>query len=579
MTLTSVIYKMYCFILNKRLSSSDEHNGVITDNQNGFRKGRSTIDQLSTLTSIIETRKSRKQSTFAAFIDFKKAYDCINRDLLFTKLSKIGITGNMYHALVSIYKDVKCCLRLNGMHSDWFSVDCGLKQGCCLSPMLFNLYINDLVAQISSLGLGVDIDNEKLAILMYADDVVILGESEEDLKRILDVLNQWCNENELFINQEKSKVVHFRPKSVSRSSKAFKIGDKPISSVSNYMYLGLMLTEHLDYNVMAKNVSMSANRALGLVISKYKAFGGLPFGTFTKLYDSIVMGTISYGAAIWGDRTFACISAVQHRAARFFMGVGRYTPNAAVMGDIGWESVEVRQWDSIINHWHRLRSMDTNRLNFKVFIWAARRGNGRFKNWCGRVLSQFQKCDIANHFLDIDISQFSKHYVKEKVKTKLRGEFIHKCWENLERNTGRNGMNGNKLRTYRTFKTEYKTEGYINLALPRLHRSSYAKFRCGVAPLRIETGRYERLHLDDRHCFHCRNVIESEEHVILNCPLYEDFREKLFHTIRSNVTDFDGMSDNMKLSTILGNENINVTRSSAKTCHDILIRRRTLLYH
>ena len=106
------------------------------------------------------------------------------------------------------------------------------------------------------------------------------------------------------------------------------------------------------------------------------------------------------------------------------MGVGRYTPNAGVMGDMGWESVEVRQWDSIINHWHRLRSLDTTRLNFKVFIWAARRGNGRFKNWCGRVLSQFQKCDIANNFLEIDISQFTKHYVKEKVKTNLHGEFI-----------------------------------------------------------------------------------------------------------------------------------------------------------
>ena len=217
--------------------------------------------------------------------------------------------------------------------------------------MLFYLYIFDLVAQISSRGLEVDIDDIKLAILMYADDVVILGESEEDLKTILDVLNQWCNENELFVNPEKSKVVHFRPKSVSMSSKAFKIGDKPISSTSNYMYLGLMLTEHLDYNVLAKSVSMSANRALGLVISKYKAFGGLPFGTFTKLYDSIVMGTISYGAVIWGDRASLCISAVQHRATRFFIGVGRYTPNAAVMVDVGWESLEGRQWDRIIiNH-------------------------------------------------------------------------------------------------------------------------------------------------------------------------------------------------------------------------------------
>ena len=128
--------------------------------------------------------------------------------------------------------------------------------------------------------------------------------------------------------------------------------------------------------------------------------------------------------------------------------------------------------------------------------------------------------------------------MKEKVKTKLRGEFIHKLRENLERNTGRNGMHRNKLGTYRTLKTEYKMEGYINLTLPRLHRSSYVRFRCGVAPLRIETGLYKRFHLHDRHCLHCRNVIQSEEHVILNCPLYEDFREMLFHTIWSNVTDF-----------------------------------------
>ena len=140
-------------------------------------------------------------------------------------------------------------------------------------------------------------------------------------------------------------------------------------------------------------------------------------------------------------------------------------------------------------------------------------------------------------------------------------------------------MRGNKLRTYRTFKTEYRTEGYINLKLPRLHRSAYAKFRCGVAPLWIETVRYERLHLDYRHCFHCTRVIESEEHVILNCPLYEDFIEKLFYAVWSHVTDFDSMSDSMKLSTILGNENATVIRSSAKTCHDILMRRRTLLYH
>ena len=98
--LTPVVYKMYCYILNKRLVSWDSQNNIISDNQNGFRKGRSTVDQISTLINIIETRKYLKQSTFAAFIDFKKAYDCINRNLLFTKLCNIGISGKNVNGFI-----------------------------------------------------------------------------------------------------------------------------------------------------------------------------------------------------------------------------------------------------------------------------------------------------------------------------------------------------------------------------------------------------------------------------------------------------------------------------------------------
>ena len=70
----------------------------------------------------------------------------------------------------------------------------------------------------------------------------------------------------------------------------------------------------------------------------------MPFNTYTKLYDSIVWRTISYGAAVWGDRQCSSINAVQTKAARFFMGVDRYTPNTAVNGDIGRTNPIVRQW-------------------------------------------------------------------------------------------------------------------------------------------------------------------------------------------------------------------------------------------
>ena len=144
-TLTSSVYKLYCIILNNRLSNWEDENSIIADNQNSFRKQRSTIDHISSLTSIIETRKLHNKDTFTAFIDFKKACDSIDRGILFTKLSNLGISGLMYKALLSLYDNVWCSVRINGKLTEWFDVSCGLKQECSLSSILFNLYINDLI--------------------------------------------------------------------------------------------------------------------------------------------------------------------------------------------------------------------------------------------------------------------------------------------------------------------------------------------------------------------------------------------------------------------------------------------------
>ena len=81
----------------------------------------------------------------------------------------------------AVYKGCQCCVRLNGRCTDWFNVDSGLKQGCLLSPILFSLYINDLAQEIKQLDCGVDNGDCKLSILLYADDIVILAESETDL--------------------------------------------------------------------------------------------------------------------------------------------------------------------------------------------------------------------------------------------------------------------------------------------------------------------------------------------------------------------------------------------------------------
>ena len=111
------------------------------------------------LTSLIDTRKKCGKSTFCAFIDFKKAYDSINRNKLWNRLSDIELSGKLFNSIKSLYSSIFSCVRVNKLHTDWFDVKCGLRQGCILSPILFNLYINDLALYMKSFNVGVECDD------------------------------------------------------------------------------------------------------------------------------------------------------------------------------------------------------------------------------------------------------------------------------------------------------------------------------------------------------------------------------------------------------------------------------------
>ena len=215
---------------------------------------------------------------------------------------------------------------------------------------------------------------------MYADDIVLLADSEHDLQSMLDVFHLWSGKNAMQLSVNKTKVVHFRPKSIGRTEFQFKIGNAHIDVIEKYVYLGLTLNEFLDYNVTARCVSQSAGRALGLLIAKSKSLGSMPYKVYSKLYDTMVWPVIAYGAAVWGDKTFTCIEAVQNKAMRFFLGTGRYTPNAAVIGEMGWLPPIVKQWKCVCLHWARLHNMCTSRINKQIFQYCFTKGSRKCKN-------------------------------------------------------------------------------------------------------------------------------------------------------------------------------------------------------
>ena len=172
-------------------------------------------------------------------------------------------------------------------------------------------------------------------IVIYADDIVILAENENDLQLMLDCLCKWCRNNNIIMLKVMRYILEL---CLCKSLSLYlSVMIKYFNMLQYYTYLAITLNEFLDYNVTAKFVSQAARRALGLMIAK--AIDGMSFHVYTKLFDTLVWPVIAYGAAIWDTRQFSCIDTIQYRAMRFFMGTGKYTPNLAVAGDMGWEPI------------------------------------------------------------------------------------------------------------------------------------------------------------------------------------------------------------------------------------------------
>ena len=181
-----------------------ESNHLLEDEQNGFRKERACLDHIHTVCTMIRNRIQNNQSTFACYIDFQKAFDCVDRDLLSLRLLQKGIRGKFYHAIQSIYKAPMACVKVNEYTTEWFPTPLGVRQGDALSPTLFAMFIDDLVRELKQLGVGVTCGDVQLSILLHADDIILVAENETDLQKMLTCADEWCKRWRLSINPKKN---------------------------------------------------------------------------------------------------------------------------------------------------------------------------------------------------------------------------------------------------------------------------------------------------------------------------------------------------------------------------------------
>ena len=159
----------------------------LPDVQAGFRKGRRTRDQIANILWISKNAREFQKNIYFCFIDYAKAFDCVDQNKLWKILQKMEIPDHLTCLLTNLYADLEATVRTGHGTTDWFQIGKGVRQGCILSPCLFNLYVEYIMrnAGLNEAQAGIKISRRNINNLRYADDTTLTAESKEELKSLL----------------------------------------------------------------------------------------------------------------------------------------------------------------------------------------------------------------------------------------------------------------------------------------------------------------------------------------------------------------------------------------------------------
>lgn len=313
--------KVLEIIVKKQIEVYLENNNIITEHQSGFRKNYSCETAIQTVIDEWKLIISERQIVGVIFVDLKRAFETIDRGRLLEKLYQYGITGTVLEWFRSYLNDRRQQVQFNDRWSKILTTEYGVPQGSVLGPLLFIIYMNDIV----------NVCAEVCNIKMFADDTLIYvtGESSAEVERKLNiafnVIEEWMNVNKLKLNAEKTKYMLVRSirKELRGNTIVRCLNGNEIERVEIMKYLGVMIDDrlrfsgHCDYMLKKIGKKISFLNRIGNFISAY---------TRCTIYKTIIAPHFEYCATLlidMGDTQLSRLQKAQNRAMRVILQCDR----------------------------------------------------------------------------------------------------------------------------------------------------------------------------------------------------------------------------------------------------------------
>lgn len=383
-SVSSIFVRVFDRLMHTRMDRFVEARELRAPTQCGFRKGHGTLDALFTLQHCIKRARWRRQRMYAVFVDFKKAFDTVRRDLMVARCKQLGVHGQFLASLLMLYDKVTQRVVVNGVVGEPFDTHVGTKQGSELSPLLFGMFIDMLheLIRLKVPGAGPVLGSIRVSDLIYADDVLLIAMGDPaHAQQLLDCLDLFCVIFGMQVNTDPCKtcVVVFREPRSRAPTDVFTFRGQVVPLRNNYAYLGLVVHATKGMVGALDALAAAGNRAMQTLQSRCRQQRLTQFDLKCRLFDALVEPILSYGSHVWGPDIFGCANFRAkpcHNSAdkvhlaflRHMIGCGKSTSIDVVLRDMNRLPLSYR-WVLLASRWFvKLQGMQADRLAHNVLV-------------------------------------------------------------------------------------------------------------------------------------------------------------------------------------------------------------------